>query len=113
MEVAKRELENEDTRDLRRRHGYGTGDAVPAPAVVNLNGVVANLALTEFVVMVTGLRDPRRFLVYHADRGIVNERQDEQRPSCYTCGYVVGKREGANISRYVLPAVDEASSEPS
>jgi hypothetical protein len=104
MEIAKEELETEETRDLRRRHGYGAGEVAPAPAVVNLNGVAANLALTEFMVMVTGLRDPRRFLVYHADRGVVNDRQDARRPSCYTCGYLVGKGEAANIGRYVLPA---------
>jgi ThiF family len=103
MEIAKEELESEETRDLRRRHGYGAGYAAPAPAVVSLNGVIANLAVTEFMVMVTGLREPRRFLLYHADRGIVNERKDGRRPTCYTCGYLVGKREAANVRRYLLP----------
>jgi hypothetical protein len=102
MGIAKEELETEETRDLRRRHGYGAGDSAPAPAVVNLNGVIANLAVTEFMVMITGLREPRRFLVYHADRGIVNERKDARRPTCYTCGYLVGKREAANVRRFLL-----------
>ena len=64
MEIAKEELESEETRDLRRRQGYGAGDAAPAPAVVSLNGVIASLAMTEFMVMITGLREPRPFLVY-------------------------------------------------
>ena len=75
----------------------------PAPAVVNVNGVVANLALTEFMVMVTGLREPRRFLLYHADRGIVNDRKDTRCPTCYTCDYLVGKREATNVRRLLLP----------
>jgi hypothetical protein len=103
MEIAKVELETEETCDLRRRHGYGAGDAAPAPAGVNLNGVVANLALTEFMVMVTEMREPRRFLVYCADRGIANDRKDARRPNCYTCGYLVGKREAANVRGFLLP----------
>ncbi len=99
----KEELESEETRDLRRRHAYGAGDAAPAPAVVSLNGVIANLAVTEFMVMITGPREPRRFLMYHADRGIVNDRQDPRRPTCFTCGYLFGKREAANVRRYLLP----------
>jgi hypothetical protein len=67
--------------------------------VVNLNGVVANLGLTEFMVLVTGLRDPRRHLIYYADREVVNDRQDARRANCYTCGYLVGKREAANVKR--------------
>jgi threonine dehydrogenase-like Zn-dependent dehydrogenase len=102
MDIAKEELATPGVREARRRHGYGAGDDAPAPAVVNLNGVIANLGVTEFMVMTTALRAARRFLVYHADRGIVNERQDERRPDCYTCGYLAGKREAAAMDRYVL-----------
>ena len=38
--------------------GYGLGPAAPSPAVVTLNGVVANAAVAEFLCMVTGLREP-------------------------------------------------------
>lgn len=102
MDVAKEELESPDQREARRRHGYGTREAAPAPAVVNLNGVVANLGVTEFMVMVTGLREPRRHLIYYADRGVVNDRQDARRADCYTCGYLIGKREAANLKRFVV-----------
>jgi hypothetical protein len=53
--------------------------------------------------MVTEMRKPRRFLVYYADRGIVNDRKDARRPNCYTCGYLVGKREAAVVRRFLLP----------
>jgi len=101
--VIEEDLETDETRDFRRRHGYGAGDAAPAPAVVNVHGVVANLALTEFMLMVTGLREPRRFLVYYADRGIVNDRKGARRPTCYACGHLVGKREAANVRRFLVP----------
>jgi len=102
MDVAKEELESPEEREARRRHGYGTGETAAAPAVVSLNGVIANLGITEFMVMVTGLRDPRRHLVYYAERGMVNDRQDERRADCYTCGYLVGRREGANVKRFLV-----------
>jgi hypothetical protein len=54
------------------------------------------------MVMVTELREPKRFLVYNADRGIVNDRKEARRPICYTCGYLVGKREAANFRRFLL-----------
>jgi molybdopterin-synthase adenylyltransferase len=57
--------------------------------------VIANLAVIEFMAMITGLREPRPFLMYHADRGILNDRRDARDPTCYTCGYLVGKRESS------------------
>jgi hypothetical protein len=48
--------------------------------------VIANLAVIEFMAMITGLREPRPFLMYHIDRGILNDRRDARGPTCYTCG---------------------------
>lgn len=100
LEIAKAELESEDVQVLRRAHGYGLGDSIPAPAVVSLNGIVANLAVTEFLAMVTGIRDPARKRVYRGMRGVILENKDTRRRDCYNCGYLVGKREMANIHRY-------------
>lgn len=100
MEVAKQELEIPAIRELRKAHGYGLGDEVKAPSVISLNGVVANLAVTEFLAMITGIRDPHRHLTYYGLRGKMNIRQDQHRDDCYTCGYLVGSREQANIFRY-------------
>lgn len=68
---------------------YGISrDALGAagPSVVSLNGVVAALAVTEFMVWITGMRDPRRYLVYHAESGIVTRSQDPPAPHCPKCG---------------------------
>ncbi len=102
MEAAKQELESPETRELRRAHGYGLREGV-APSVVSLNGVIANLAITEFLAMTTGIREPNRHLTYYGLRGIVNARQDKRAEDCYTCGYVVGLRDRANIYRFVPP----------
>ncbi len=106
MERAKWELESAVARETRRAHGYGLGEEAPALAVVSLNGVIANLAVTEFLVMMTGIREPNRHLTYHALRGNVNIRTDKHRDDCFTCCYLVGTRERANIFRYVPPESD-------
>jgi len=103
METAKQELETPVTRELRRAHGYGLGDEGQAASVVSLNGVIANLAITEFLFMVTGIREPNRHFTYYGLRGIVNTRQDKRRDDCYTCGYLTRTGDQANIFRYLLP----------
>jgi molybdopterin-synthase adenylyltransferase len=100
-EAAKQELETPLTRSLRQAHGYGLSDRMPSPSVVSLNGVIANIAVTEFLVMTTGIREPNRCLVYHGLRGNVNLRTDSRRDDCFTCGYLAGTRDQANIFRYV------------
>lgn len=70
------------------------------PSVVSINGVIASLAVTEFMVMIVGLRSPKRLLQYHGHRGIVNLNVDEPYPDCYYCKYVRGRRENAEVDRY-------------
>ncbi|MHB8732284.1 MAG: HesA/MoeB/ThiF family protein [bacterium] len=105
-ERAKWELLSAEDREVSRRHGYGLGDDAPAPAVVSLNGVIANIAVTEFLVMLTGIREPNRHVTYYGLRGNVQNlatlRADAHRRDCYICGYLVGRREGAAIHRYAL-----------
>lgn len=102
LEMAKQDLETKDTYELRRKHGYGLGVQIEAPSVIMLNGVIANLAMTEFMFYITGIRKPFLHLTYHGLRGRVNERSAVKKNGCYTCDYLVAKREAANILRYVL-----------
>src|SRR5208337_3452032 len=104
LEIAKAELESEDVRALRKFHGYGLGNHLPAPAVVSLNGIIANIGVTEFLAMVTEIRQPFRKRVYRGLRGIILENKDARRDDCYNCGYLVGKLSAANIYRYALAA---------
>lgn len=102
MEVAKQELSDPLTRQVRKEFGYGLGEDGESPSVVSLNGVIAGLAITEFVVSVTGIREPYDHLQYHGFRGRVNIRTDQRRQTCYTCGSLTGTGEKANILRYAL-----------
>jgi hypothetical protein len=58
----------------------GTG-----PSVVSVNGVVASLAVTEFMKFVTGLADPAPLLHYVGNAGIVRKVTDP--PSIAACPY--------------------------
>jgi molybdopterin/thiamine biosynthesis adenylyltransferase len=62
------------------------------PSVVSINGVVASLAVTEFVVWVTGLREPHGYLNYRGDRGMVGSRADPERGYCHYCMALWGSK---------------------
>jgi len=55
------------------------------PSVVSVNGVVASLAVTEFMLWRTGLREPAGYLNYRGDRGTVGSRVDPDRSYCHYC----------------------------
>lgn len=102
LEEAKAALESDAVRQAREAHGYGLGHSEPSPSVVSLNGTIANLAVTEFVAMTTKLRAPARKLLYRGMRGTVSSSLDAATPDCYTCAYLRGQREAANVLRYAL-----------
>jgi len=66
------------------------------PSVVSINGVVASLAVTEFLVWRTGLREPAGFLTYRGDLGTVTRRGDAQREYCNYCMSRWGSALGAH-----------------
>jgi molybdopterin-synthase adenylyltransferase len=74
--------EEEDKMYGVRRDALGeTG-----PSVVSLNGIIASIAVTEFMIFKTGVpRLPKRLLRYDGVRGIVNEPKEPPRPDCPYC----------------------------
>lgn len=70
------------------------------PSVVSIDGIVASLAVTEFMVMITELREPNRLLTYRGHLGIVNKSEDRPCPNCYYCKSVRGRRDNTDIDRY-------------
>jgi molybdopterin/thiamine biosynthesis adenylyltransferase len=74
---------------------------ISGPSVVSINGIIASLAVTEFMVFVTGIREPKRHLRYHGNRGIVSLNSDETLQDCYYCNCLRGKREEAEVETYL------------
>jgi hypothetical protein len=73
--------------------------------VVSINGVVASLAITEFIVGVTGIRPPHHLLTYYGHLGKVTVNTDEPRPDCYYCKGIRGYRARADVERYIRAGV--------
>lgn len=65
---------------IERKHLATTG-----PSVASVNAVVASLGVTEFMAGVTGLRAPKRHLVYRGDQAKVTQNQDPATPGCLVC----------------------------
>jgi hypothetical protein len=55
------------------------------PMVVSINGVIASLAVTEFMVFVTGMREPVPHLIYRGHVGTVGRNNDPPERGCYFC----------------------------
>ena len=97
------DLQSPDER-LNRRAIYGVDKrdlAEAGPSVVSINGVIASLGMTEFMVTVTGLRSPKRKISYYGHTGKTSLSQDEPSGDCYYCNAIRGTAEKANVERYL------------
>jgi len=70
------------------------------PSVAPLNGLIANTAVMEFMVAITGLREPKQHIEYRGDLGISRIRKDSPIDGCYYCNVVKGQGAKININRY-------------
>ena len=107
MEEAQVEL---STPETRRDHDalYGVDRRAlgqGGPSVVSINGVVASLAVTEFMVSVTGIRPPKRVVTWYAHMGRLASPADAPEPNCYYCKGIRGRREEADVQRYIREGV--------
>lgn len=85
---------------------YGVSRGVldnSGPAVVSINGVVASLGVTEFLVCVTGLRQPKHLIKYRGSEAKVVVNIDSPSVDCYYCRGIRGRKEEVNVDRYLTP----------
>lgn len=81
---------------VRREDLSGAG-----PAVVSLNGVIASLAVTEFMVDTTGMRPAHGMLTYRGYLGAVTVAKDPPAEGCFYCAKVRGRGADADVGRYL------------
>jgi molybdopterin/thiamine biosynthesis adenylyltransferase len=99
---AQADLESPDGR-LNRQEIYGiptTALSQAGPSVVSINGVIASIVVTEFMVGVTGIRPSKRFINYRGDLERVTYKEDPA-ADCYYCQGIKGKGDAANVQRYI------------
>lgn len=77
------------------------------PSVVSINGVVASLAVTEFMLAVTGVRPPKRVITYYGHMGrVAGPRSEAPDQNCYYCKSIRGRGDRAEVQRYIREDVD-------
>lgn len=91
-EIDQEELRREQlTPEQRQAHDetYGIPRGAldeTGPSVVSLNGVVASLAVNEFMVSVTGMVEPALHLIYRGRSRMITRSSDPPEASCPYCG---------------------------
>lgn len=70
------------------------------PSVVSINGVVASLGVMEFQALVTGIREPFRYLNFRGHLQSITKGETGKSEDCYFCS-LYGKGEEANVERYL------------
>ena len=102
LQEARRDLANSAAqRDVRVIYGIAAHHfSDKGPSVVSINGVIASLGVTEFMLMATGIREPRRLLKYYGHRGIVAISTDKPANDCYYCRGIRGYKEAAGTERF-------------
>jgi molybdopterin/thiamine biosynthesis adenylyltransferase len=100
------ELDPEESQDANVRRDQAAVYGLPlteggaTPSVVSLNGIIASLAVTEFMVGVTRIRTPWPLLTYYGGSGTVRVRTDA-RPGCYYCKAVRAAGDCAAVRRHI------------
>jgi molybdopterin-synthase adenylyltransferase len=77
------------------------------PSVVSINGVIASLGITEFMVASTELRPPKAVTNYYGKMGRLTSSTDAPAPDCYYCLTVKGMGDRADVQHYVRENVGE------
>ncbi len=106
---AQAELAGPETRRDRQAI-YGVGaDALGhiGPSVVSINGVIASLGVTEFLVAVTGIRPPKPVYTLYGHMGRLTMPTAEPDSDCYYCKGIWGKGDAADVGRYIREGVGE------
>lgn len=75
--------------------------AEKGPSVSPVNGVVAALAATEFMVAATGMRAPTRLIDFRGDRSRVTARADGPQSDCPCCHGMYGEGAKADVEHYL------------
>lgn len=100
------------TENERRQRGeiYGIDTEAlggAGPSVVSVNGLVASLAVTEFMNLVTGLRQPQLYLRYDGSLGGVFVGSERQVDTCFYCDSQRGRGKEVDVRRHLRRGLGE------
>ncbi len=85
-ELALEQMPESQRAERNRMYGINSEDlADSGPSVVTINGVVASLACTEALMLLTGLREPARQLTYIGNSSTVRRNLSTGKHDCLYC----------------------------
>lgn len=95
QEIARDSMSPDHREAHDRMYGVERGAlGKTGPMVVSVNGAIASLAVTEFMVFVTGMRSPAPHLIYRGEGPTVGRVIDPPEPDCLFCNGIWGSRAG-------------------
>lgn len=103
LDAASLDLENPETRK-DREDIYGLNKVEfheTGPSVVSINGIIASLAVIEFLVWATALRKPQKILTYRGNQSIVTINNKREIFDCYYCNVIRGKKDQSGVFEYI------------
>jgi molybdopterin/thiamine biosynthesis adenylyltransferase len=92
------DLANETEKKVALERGYVSGAEVQQPSIVSLDGIIASVAATEFLALVTGFRQPVQYSCYDMLRGELRPLSNRVLDGCMH--HVFGKGNAQDIFRY-------------
>jgi molybdopterin/thiamine biosynthesis adenylyltransferase len=85
LDIAQQEQLPEPERQIAIQRGYIAGADVHAPAVVSLNGPVANFAVNEFISYITGVKPLHKYVFYDFLNSRTIGFDFQKDPHCFVC----------------------------
>ena len=107
MGEVQQDLQGDEYKEMQKAI-YGVNKELlgeKGPSVVSINGVVANYAVTEFMLGATGIRRPVTLAEYRGHDGKIVVNTDLPQPDCYYCKGIRGKRKHADVERYIRKGI--------
>lgn len=83
--LARTSMSDAQRSEDARIYGVAAERLSSGPSVVSINGVVASLAVSEFIKWRTGLAEASGLLTYRAEMGVVMRAAEDRPQACFYC----------------------------
>jgi len=86
---------------FQKERGYISGTNLPSPSIVSLDGIIASIAVTEFIALITGIREAVQYSSYDLLKQQLNKRIVKKNVKCIHCN-LSGVGDESNLTRYTI-----------
>jgi len=94
-------LASQQEQEFRKERGYVSGAHVPSPSIISLDGIIASIAVTEFIALITGIREAMQYSSYDLLKQQLKKRIVKKNANCIHCN-LAGFGDDSDIMRYAI-----------